>query len=383
MKSIHKPFACTLFPQTRGRFECASKELIGSDRTRARTRTRISLRIFSHFLPFRRTIAGDDNGGRLRNSPRHPFSSPVIVKRLKLCMKYRARTAAAIILCSVALASQAAQTFDFDVSHVQRNSTTRRIRYSYTVKNTKNAVSRGVTLWLPAPVSQTPNQVCRNLKISRDANLLTDEHGNQVFAVVLDVVPPLGQVTISMEANLLVGDLAYACRGALASPAYSAPQRFVDSADPRIVSRATRFEGATNVDVGKRVFDWVGSHMQPTGRFRAPRGAAYALEYADGDCSEYAFLFTALCRARGIPARCITGVVCKQDSLLKPSMLHGWSEFYDGTRWRLADCQLGVFSTEKPEYVAMRVAVDSESIPLQAHELSRSSDPDLRLTMAR
>jgi transglutaminase-like putative cysteine protease len=297
--------------------------------------------------------------------------------------RFSTLTAACITLCSVAFASQAAQEFDFDVSHVQRHSASRRIRYRYSVRNTRNAVCRGVTLWLPAPVRQTANQACRNLKISRDADLLTDEHGNQVFKVVLDLVPPLGQVTVSMEANLLMGDLAFGDREALTHLAYTAPQRFIESSDPRITSRASRFKGTTNTDVGKHAFDWVGSHMQPRGRFRAPRGAAYALEYADGDCSEYAFLFTALCRARGIPARCITGVVCKRDSLLAPSMLHGWAEFYDGMRWRLADCQLRVFAAETPGYVAMRVAVDSKRIPLAAHELSGVSDPSLRLMMVQ
>ncbi len=59
------------------------------------------------------------------------------------------------------------------------------------------------------------------------------------------------------------------------------------------------------------------------------RGAAYAIENRVGDCTEYAALFAALCRARGIPARLISGFA----SSGKKWERHGWSEVWIRNQW--------------------------------------------------
>lgn len=62
---------------------------------------------------------------------------------------------------------------------------------------------------------------------------------------------------------------------------------------------------------------------------RHERGAAYAIENRVGDCTEYAALFAALCRARGIPARLISGFA----SSGKKWERHGWSEVWIRNSW--------------------------------------------------
>ncbi|MFX0168359.1 MAG: transglutaminase family protein [Candidatus Hodarchaeota archaeon] len=59
------------------------------------------------------------------------------------------------------------------------------------------------------------------------------------------------------------------------------------------------------------------------------RGAAFAIENQVGDCTEYAALFAALCRARGIPARLISGFA----STKKHWERHGWSEVWIRNHW--------------------------------------------------
>jgi hypothetical protein len=67
-------------------------------------------------------------------------------------------------------------------------------------------------------------------------------------------------------------------------------------------------------------------HYEPQ---RHERGAAFAIEQKCGDCTEYAALFAALCRARGIPARLISGFA----SLGKNWERHGWSEVWIHNHW--------------------------------------------------
>ncbi|MDO8124953.1 MAG: transglutaminase-like domain-containing protein, partial [Candidatus Hermodarchaeota archaeon] len=62
---------------------------------------------------------------------------------------------------------------------------------------------------------------------------------------------------------------------------------------------------------------------------RHEHGAAYAIEKRVGDCTEYAALLAALCRARGIPARLISGFA----STGKQWERHGWTEVWIRNHW--------------------------------------------------
>lgn len=69
-------------------------------------------------------------------------------------------------------------------------------------------------------------------------------------------------------------------------------------------------------------------------------GYASALEVAksrQGDCTEHAVLTAALCRAAGIPARVIMGIVHVEDGLF---MGHAWTEAYIGNKWIGLDAAL-------------------------------------------
>ncbi|MBN1904487.1 MAG: transglutaminase domain-containing protein [Deltaproteobacteria bacterium] len=69
-------------------------------------------------------------------------------------------------------------------------------------------------------------------------------------------------------------------------------------------------------------------------------GYASALEVAksrQGDCTEHAVLTAALCRAAGIPARVIMGIVHVENGLF---MGHAWTEAYIGNKWIGLDAAL-------------------------------------------
>lgn len=69
-------------------------------------------------------------------------------------------------------------------------------------------------------------------------------------------------------------------------------------------------------------------------------GYASALEVAksrQGDCTEHAVLTAALCRASGIPARVVMGIVHVKDGLF---MGHAWTEAYIGDKWIGLDAAL-------------------------------------------
>ncbi len=89
---------------------------------------------------------------------------------------------------------------------------------------------------------------------------------------------------------------------------YTKPEPFIESDNPSIINFATQLAaGIENpLLVVKKFYDWVSTNIQYQLQ-SDERGALWALENRRGDCSEYADLFIALCRAYGIPARKILG----------------------------------------------------------------------------
>lgn len=89
---------------------------------------------------------------------------------------------------------------------------------------------------------------------------------------------------------------------------YTQPEPLIESDDPEIVSEAQSITTSSNTTFGKisKIYNFVISHMRYAVQDEE-RGALWALENKTGDCSEYSYLFVALCRAIGIPARIQAG----------------------------------------------------------------------------
>ena len=98
------------------------------------------------------------------------------------------------------------------------------------------------------------------------------------------------------------------------------------------------------------------------------QGASYAVQEGEGDCSEYSALFVAMCRAKGIPARVVTGyAVIVSETLPK----HAWAEVYlrnygwvpfDPTWGDVEEqwLQEALFDTMKPVYIFLKYPGDDE-----------------------
>jgi hypothetical protein len=68
--------------------------------------------------------------------------------------------------------------------------------------------------------------------------------------------------------------------------------------------------------------------------------AAEVAKHREGDCTEHAVLLAALCRARGIPARCAMGLVYYDQGQGFP--YHMWTEVWIHDRWVPLDATLGI-----------------------------------------
>jgi len=108
---------------------------------------------------------------------------------------------------------------------------------------------------------------------------------------------------------------------------YTKPEPFVQSDNPEIVSKAYNLTAGLNGILSKvsRVYDFVTTYLRYAIQDEE-RGALWALMNKTGDCSEYSYLFVALCRALGIPARVEAGFAFRSDTETTEDG-HMWAEY--------------------------------------------------------
>jgi hypothetical protein len=127
------------------------------------------------------------------------------------------------------------------------------------------------------------------------------------------------------------------------------PTDLVQSDDPRIKSLAGKITKGVSDDREKvaAIRRYVHAHMNEDRRSPGAFGvgmdsASQVIETMAGDCTEYATLSAALCRAAGIPARLVMGAVYVPEYIGIDNVFvyHAWTEaHYDGC-WRAADATL-------------------------------------------
>ena len=109
---------------------------------------------------------------------------------------------------------------------------------------------------------------------------------------------------------------------------YTQPENYIESNDPEIIRIAQEIVGnETNPYLkAMRITVFIGDNIayEPQDQ---ERGAKWALTNRKGDCSEYSYLFTALCRAVGIPARIQAGFSFHTDDEIIDQG-HMWAEYY-------------------------------------------------------
>ncbi len=102
-------------------------------------------------------------------------------------------------------------------------------------------------------------------------------------------------------------------------------ERYIDKDHQEIRHIAENIEGQTEEEIVKNIYHYVIDHLEYTTHGKGQWGAVKALQEGEGDCSEYSDLFVALCRAKNIPARVVTGYMVRFDL---DSPKHDWVEVY-------------------------------------------------------
>lgn len=154
-----------------------------------------------------------------------------------------------------------------------------------------------------------------------------------------DRVIELPRQTIREATPLALAMTVRAAKFPAASPAigvfppdltqFTEPSPFIQADDPDIISTARKITGgATNAaDAAKAVCDWVYKSIEKRASPGVP-SAVEVLRTRKGDCNEHTYLFVALARAAGIPAKVTVGVTYSET--YGAFYYHAWPSVFAG-----------------------------------------------------
>lgn len=253
---------------------------------------------------------------------------------------------------------------DSDYSSILRyevnNAFLGRLKHSININNpTPYRVSQG-ELFVPLIRNETARHyvVLGNISSPVGSPTLLNDDSENTYAYWSDIeIQAKKSLTIEITYDVFSFATRYIINSALLTDyntssslykKYTQPEELIESDDIRIVWKAKNLtinESNIHKKVAK-IYDFAILHLHYAVQ-DDERGALWALEEEVGDCSEYSYLFVALCRAAGIPARVQAGFAfLSVGEALEDG--HMWAEYYleeygwipvDAT-WRLFD-QIG------------------------------------------
>lgn len=253
------------------------------------------------------------------------------------------------------------------------------VRYSFAAQNTGGELLPDAELRFMIPVEQGIYQELRWVQVNLPNDTVSTP-GQGVVAVHPPPWPPLQTQMIHVEAMLQMHQQPRT-DGAGFNPLYLEPTPLIESDDNRILLLAATLIGDTPTATARNAHRWVRRNIAYSPTWRGETGARYTYEHRVGDCTELARLFAALCRASGIPARVMEGFICHGNRTLRPTELHNWVEYHDGTAWRVVDLLQAEFDVDPASYLVMSIWGGSETEPEHPFHRFWTNHEDISIRM--
>jgi len=117
---------------------------------------------------------------------------------------------------------------------------------------------------------------------------------------------------------------------------------FINSADAKVKELARLAVGSASDPWQKAlgIEKWVHKHMTVKSH-EALATADHVARTLEGDCTEFAMLTAALCRAQGVPSRTAIGLIYADHSKGPVMAFHMWTEVWVRGQWIALDATLG------------------------------------------
>lgn len=232
------------------------------------------------------------------------------------------------------------------------------VSYSFTLRNPYNYVIKNPEFSVFSPIQNSIFQRTDHLIASHPYRSELDAQGNTRLYFMIDKIMPYATKTISLRVKVGLSDQSNQISD-ITPDSYLLDEPMVEKSHEKITKLAKNLQGETPQETVEKTYNWVVKNIKKASYMKQDRGALYALEHRQGDCTEFMYLFAALNRANGIPTRNLAGFVTKENAVLRGEDYHNWTEVYVDGRWYLVDPQKEVFMERSSEYVATQVLTET------------------------
>lgn len=249
---------------------------------------------------------------------------------------------------------------------------TPQLRYRVIFENTLGRPVEGLSAWVMAPAGESAYQRCDRLTVDHPHTIIRDAIGNQVIHLPLGRLEPFERRVVAVAADLSLWDTPRPA-GLAAPERHLPPEKPMGGDPPPVAQLADRLRGKDPVQTAARIFEWVVARAPSPAAVGPGRGDPHAPGVRTGDGMEPAALFTALCRAAGVPARVVGGFVVGQNAEPPAHAFRYWAEFHHQGAWHPADPERRRFRPPAGELVVMRILDGAGETPLARGERLRVS----------
>jgi len=228
-------------------------------------------------------------------------------------------------------------TAQYNLKFKIRNPTVARLTHTIIISNLGKFAVKDVQLIVPVIRNQTPYHfaVIDRIIPFQNVEFENDSYGNIYISWKINKILPKEKFVAKIEYSALsfsvlfqIDQVENYVKESEIYKTYTQPESYVESNDPLITQTAKDIAGnETNpriiaLKIANFVMETLIYEAQPE-----EKGAKWALINGRGDCSEYSYLFVALCRACGIPARVQAGFVFHKTNEIMTDG-HMWAEYY-------------------------------------------------------
>jgi transglutaminase-like putative cysteine protease len=212
------------------------------------------------------------------------------------------------------------------------------LTYNFSFTNNGPNKIRNLKVYFAIPEDRD-NQSIKNLTFSKPYETKIDQYGQQVASIIINEISTGQKVDIFWQGEIETYSIDYNINPDQVLDLNHIPQDILSTyttngsyynLDSHIIRDAAieAAKGATNPYwIARNVHDYVANQISYLND-NSWDNAETVLLQRHGSCTEYAFLYVALCRANGIPARYVGGTRQRKEGRYIDDVYHRWSEVY-------------------------------------------------------
>lgn len=214
------------------------------------------------------------------------------------------------------------------------------MNYTHLVNNYGPGVLLNLDIYVAIPES-SPHQTLSQPPVFSPGNcdIVTDRWGQKLAHIHRNTVKPGETVSLSYKATADIFDYQFIFRPEKVGQLKDIPRDIKEKYlvdDTKFALTTPTIQNAVKAAVGnetnaywimRRIFRYVIDHVD----YELAGGwniAPAVLESGKGSCSEYSFVFIAMCRAAGLPARFSGAITQRGDLASEDDTFHRWCEVY-------------------------------------------------------